>query len=102
MKRFTWQTGLVLTLAATACSIDRVPTGLRSTPPGVGPVVMFDLDHRPLPTLPIPNDLATLADPSSRTGRRINVSLVAPSGMERAAREGFDDMEGWGTFAPIS
>ena len=102
MIRFTWQTGVVLTLAVAACSIDNAPTGLRSTPPGAGPLVMFDLDNRPLPTLPLPNDLATIADPSSRTGRRINVSMVAPSGMERAARAGFNDMEGWGTSAPIS
>lgn len=85
-----------------ACAIDTVPAGLRATPPGDGPVVVFDLSARPLPDIPAPNDVATFADPSSRTGRRIDASLVAPTRIERAAREQFDEMEGWGTFAPVT
>jgi hypothetical protein len=69
---------------------------------GDGPVVVFDPERRPIPEIPFPNDVATFADPTSRTGRRVNVSLVAPTRIERAAREGFDDMEGWGTYAPIA
>src|SRR4029079_8423368 len=41
-------------------------------------------------------------DPTSRTGRRINVSVVAPTRRETIAREGFNSLEGWGTFAPIT
>jgi hypothetical protein len=85
-----------------ACSLDTVPAGYGPTPPGDGPLVVFDLTRRPLPEIPLPNDVATTADPTSRTGRRINVSLLAPSRLERAAREGFVDMEGWGTFQQIS
>src|SRR5438552_13008852 len=85
-----------------ACDVDRAPQPLRATPPGAGATVKWDLAHRPLPTLPIPNDVATFADPTSRTGRRINASLVAPTAMEKSAREGFDAMEGWGTSAPIT
>jgi hypothetical protein len=85
-----------------SCSIDAAPDGLARTKPGDGPTVVFDLAHRPLPDIPVPNDIATFADPSSRTGRRLNVSMVAPTHMERTAREGFDEMEGWGTYAPIA
>jgi hypothetical protein len=85
-----------------ACGVDTAPDGLRATPAGDGPVVKFDVTHRPLPEVPLPNDLATFADPTSRTGRRINVSLVAPTFMERNAREDFTSMEGWGISAPIS
>ena len=85
-----------------ACAIDTIPTGLKDTPPGNGPQIQFDLSHRPLPLAPIPNDIATIADPSSRTGLRINASIVAPTDMEAAAREGIDDQEGWGTFMPIT
>jgi hypothetical protein len=85
-----------------ACGIDTAPDGLRATPAGDGPVVKFDVTHRPLPEVPLPNDLATFADPTSRTGRRINVSLVAPTFMERNAREDFTSMEGWGISSPIS
>src|SRR5205085_12404331 len=42
------------------------------------------------------------ADPTSRTGRRINASQIAPTHSERVARTGFDELEGWGTFAPIA
>jgi hypothetical protein len=84
------------------CGVDTVPEGLRRTPPGDGPRVRFDLVQRPLPEIPLPNDVATFPDPTSRTGRRVDVSLIAPTQMERRAREGFASMEGWGTSAPIS
>jgi hypothetical protein len=91
----------ILALGA-ACGIDTAPDGLRATPAGDGPVVKFDVAHRPLPDVPLPNDVATFADPTSRTGHRINVSLVAPTYMERNARDDFTSMEGWGISAPIS
>lgn len=84
------------------CAIDEAPDGLKRTPPGDGPEVVFDTTHRPLPEIPQPNDIATFADPTSRTGRRINVSLVAPTRLETDARVGFNTLEGWGTFAPIT
>jgi hypothetical protein len=93
---------LVACVALGACSVDTIPSSLGDTPPGGGPTVVFDLLHRPLPDIPAPNDLATVADPTSRTGRRINASLVAPTNMERIARAQFDEMEGWGTTAPIT
>ncbi|MGH7295127.1 MAG: hypothetical protein ACRELB_09350, partial [Polyangiaceae bacterium] len=89
-------------VALVACSADTVPAGLRATPAGSGPWVVFDLMHSPLPDIPQPNDIATFPDPSSRTGRRIEASLVAPTNMEATARAEFDEMEGWGTTAPIT
>src|SRR5688572_10493763 len=87
---------------ASACDVDTIPHGLRQSPDGNGPTVKFDTAHRPLPEVPLPNDVATFADPTSRTGRRINVSLVAPTAMERRAREDFSMIEGWGVNAPIT
>src|SRR6478672_3618833 len=87
-----------VTALSGACGVDTAPDGLRATPPGDGPLVKFDVAHRPLPEVPLPNDLATFADPTSRTGRRINVSLVAPTNMEKIARDGLDELEGWGTY----
>jgi hypothetical protein len=63
---------------------------------------VWDLEAEPLPEIPLPNDVATWPDPSSPTGRRINASILAPSGMERRLRQSFDRLDGWGTFAPIS
>jgi hypothetical protein len=87
---------------AAHCSVARAPEGLRLTPPGTGPTITFDLFHQPLPEIPQPNDVATFPDPTSRTGRRINVSTIAPTEMETLTRIGFGEMEGWGTFAPIT
>lgn len=85
-----------------ACTVDTAPDGARRTPAGDGPLVVFDTTRRPLPEIPQPNDVATFADPTSRTGRRLNVSLIAPTHLEVKAREGFNSLEGWGTFAPIT
>jgi hypothetical protein len=93
---------LVLAGLLASCAVDTAPGGARRTPPGSGPVVVFDTLKRPLPEIPQPNDVATFADPTSRTGRRLNVSLVASTRFERVARAGFDSMEGWGTFSPIT
>src|SRR4051812_33157443 len=91
-----------LAILATSCVMDQSPTGLRRTPSGPGATVRFDLSHKPLPDIPLPNDTATWPDPTSRTGLRVNASLVAPTNMEKSARERFSRLEGWGTFAPIS
>jgi hypothetical protein len=101
MKKYVFAFAAAVAFAA-ACDVDTVPAGLRATPPGDGPVVRFELTHRPLPEIPFPNDLATFADPTSRTGRRINASMVAPTAFERASRQGFDTMEGFGTSSPIA
>lgn len=90
-----------LLLAVPSCD-ESAPDGLRRTPDGPGATVRFDLAHVPLPDIPLPNDTATWPDPTSRTGLRINASLVAPTEIEKDAREQFDQLEGWGTFAPIS
>ena len=82
--------------------MDRAPSPLGLTPSGPGARIRYDLAHRPLPAIPLPNDAATWPDPTSRTGLRINASLVAPTEIETEARERFNQLEGWGTFAPLS
>lgn len=86
---------------ATACSMDTA-SGLKRTPPGAGPSVRFDLAHTPLPDVPIPNDVATWPDPTSRTGLRLNTRMFAPTSIETDAREKLDRMEGWGTYGAIT
>ncbi len=97
--RFAFASAAIVALS-TSCVMDRVPDGVR-TKPGPGPTVRFDLAHKPLPEIPLPNDVATWSDPTSRTGLRVNASLVAPTSIEEKARLQFSKMEGWGTFAPI-
>lgn len=85
-----------------ACDGGGLPEGFFDTPPGTGPRVVWDLTAEPLPEIPLPNDIATWPDPTAPNGRRINASLIAPSGMERRLRQSFDRLDGWGTFAPIT
>jgi hypothetical protein len=67
-----------------------------------GPRVVFDLGERPLPNVPLPNDLATRFDATSPTGRRLNVGLAARTRWESHLREAFDELDGFGVYAPLS
>ena len=66
-----------------------------------GPTVVWDAEAQPLPEVPLPNDAATRLDPSSPTGRRLNISLDATTAYEREIRGEFNKMDGFGTYAPI-
>ena len=61
----------------------------------------MDFEHRPLPDIPLPNDIATRFDATSPTHRRLNVSMVAPTYMEQEVRTLLDTLDGWGVFQPI-
>jgi hypothetical protein len=54
-----------------------------------------------LPEIPFPNNAATRVDPDSPTGRRLNVSLEASTFLESKIRVRFNELDGFGTFAPI-
>lgn len=92
--------GVALTVCV-ACAPPE-PEGLRRSDPSTGAEVRFDIFARPLPDIPLPNDIATRFDPASPTKRRINASMVASSTWETRIREQLDQLDGWGTFAPIS
>lgn len=64
--------------------------------------VKFDFDARPLPEIPLPNDIATRPDDDSRTGRRVNASMIAPTQMEQRTRRLIDGLDGWGLYQPIA
>jgi len=93
---------LAALFAVSACDAGGLPPGWAETPAGRGPRVRWDLEARPLPDIPFPNDVATRPDPTSPTGLRVNASLLAPTGMEERLRARFDDLDGWATFAPIT
>ena len=66
-----------------------------------GPTVNYDFSATPLPEIPLPNDQATRLDPTSPTGRRLNISEDAPTEYERRTRRTFNQLDGFGTFSPI-
>jgi hypothetical protein len=91
---------LTVLLAFTACAGPGAE-GLAPTPDGSGPRVVFDIDRKPLPEVPLPNNMATTLDRTSPTGRRLNVSLKATTLAERELRDKVDRMDGFGLFSPI-
>lgn len=91
-----------LSTGVSACDGGGTPDGWRATPAGNGPRVMWDLFSDTLPLIPLPNDVATWPDPSSPTGRRINASVLVPTRLEGQTRARFDELDGWGTFGPIT
>ncbi len=93
-------TAFVFTLAA--CANGPRSEGLAPTIPTGGPVVVYDIEARPLPEIPLPNNAATRLDPASPTGRWLNVSEQAPTNYERDVRRKFNRMDGFGSFAPIA
>ncbi|MBP7126950.1 hypothetical protein KBD49_11365 [Myxococcota bacterium] len=86
-------------LMSVACGPE--PAGIAPTRPGSGPLVVWDAEARPLPEIPFPNDSATRLDPTSPTGRRVNVALVGSTRLENKIREKANELDGFGTFAPL-
>lgn len=89
-------------LVSCADTFDTRPEGLRLTEPGDGPKVLFDPEARPLPEIPFPNDVATRPDPTSPTGRRVNMPILGETLKESALREKANRLDGFGLFAPIT
>lgn len=77
------------------------PEGLAPAQPA-NVTVEFDLFHRPLPDIPLPNDIATRYDPTSATGRRINASMLAPTQAEERTRRLLDQLDGFSLFGTIT
>jgi len=94
---------LVLALGGVSSCLSEEPGFLGAASQGPGPVVRFDVFHRPFPEIPLPNDFATRFDADSPTGRRLNASILAgPTRWEQETRAQLDRLSGWGTLAPIT
>lgn len=92
----------MLALLLTACLNGPRPEGIAATVQTGGPRVIWDIEARPLPEIPLPNDAATRLDPSTATGRRVNVSEQASTSHEAAVRRQFNRMDGFSTYLPIT
>ena len=97
---------LTVLCLALGCSTALDPSGteqfgLGKNQDGQGPKVVFDVLALPLPEVPLPNDVAPRLDPTSPTGRRLNISPEAPTEYERRARREFNRFDGFGTYGPI-
>jgi len=77
-------------------------SGLALAPQGSGASVVFDIEERPFPNVPLPNDFASRFDATSPTKKRLNASKTASTAWERATRDELARLDGWGTYAPMS
>lgn len=77
-------------------------SGLLLAPEGTGASIVFDIEERPFPNVPLPNDFASRFDAASPTKKRLNASKVASTAWERAIRDELARLDGWGTYAPMS
>lgn len=99
---------LPLAALAAACSALTGPSCTTAQVEGLAPAepstthVKMDFTHRPLPEIPLPNDIATRYDTTSATTRRINASMIAPTTFESGIRERIDSLDGWGVLQPIA
>lgn len=88
-------------LLGLAGCLSQPPEGLHPAQPA-STTVRMDFEHRPLPEIPLPNDIATRYDATSATGRRINASMIAPTALESDIRMRLDQLDGWGLIQPMS
>jgi len=92
---------IILTLSACITGGDGTE-GLTASSPTGGPEIVFDPLADPIPEVPMPIDVITQIDPSSPTGRRINIRAWAPTELERDLRQKLNSLDGFGTIAPIT
>ena len=97
MFRRALTVGIALFIACTGPE----PEGLMPTETGEGPLIRWDTLAKPFPDLPLPNNVATRIDPTSPTGRRINLSLEASTVAESLVRAKANEMDGFGLFSPV-
>ncbi len=93
-----WPAGCAVAVLA-GCG---APEGLRLTPPGDGPRIVHQMDTRPFPDIPFPNDLGTRPDATSPTGRRLNVGVRSDSRLETRVRAQLDTLDGFASYGPIT
>lgn len=89
---------LTVSVSILACGS---PEGLADSQPAKT-TVKFDFFAKPLPEIPLPNDIATRYDETTPTRRRVNASMIAPTGFESKTRAQLDTLDGWGVLQGIA
>ena len=94
---------VISALAALAAGcLSPAPEGIGTGHSGATVTVKMDFFAKPLPEIPLPNDIATRYDPTSATGRRVNASMIAATEFEVSVRSLIDQLDGWGVLQAIT
>lgn len=64
--------------------------------------VVYDLNDKPFPNVPLPTDVATRLDDTSLSGRYVNISKVGVTFVESDTRTRANQLTGFGTYMPIT
>jgi hypothetical protein len=80
---------------------DQDPYDAYENPGGDGPEVLFDTHSEPS-LIPFPNDLLTVEDKSTPTGRRINLPLGGVNEFQGRLRKRYNKLDGFGTGSAIT
>ena len=102
LRTVTIVSTLAAALLGTGCVEENAdPQGLRPSQEMGGARVVFDFDARPLPEVPFPNNIATRVDPTSPTGKRVNISTLAATDLEAGIREQVNKLDGFSVYGSI-
>ena len=91
MKHYIYYSLILLFVVGGFGCFSSEPEAIQNTESATTTVKM-DFYARPLPEIPLPNDLATRYDSTSPTKRRINASLIAPARFESDVRKQIDEI----------
>ena len=78
------------------------PESLAPTPEGDGARIIYAPLQRPDADIPFPNNAATRLDPTSPTGRRLNLTLESPLESESKLRRHLNELDGFSLVGPIT
>ncbi len=98
VRAFLRCTGLLL---LAGCLSDP-PTALGPATGGTGPMVRYEPLAKPDPEVPWPNDLATIVDLTSPTGRRLNTATAVPLEVEANLRRQLNRLDGFSVNGAIT
>lgn len=96
-----WMNRWVVVLLIGGCA-GSPPTGVAPTEVGQGPMVVYEPQTQPEPEVPLPTNAATRIDPTSPTGRRLNLATDSPIEPEAKLRRQLNRLDGFSVVGPVT
>ena len=94
--------GAMTSYITSGCRPSEVPSVLSTEfDPLEGPQITFNPYAKPFALVPFPNDATLRVSAETLTGKSWNVSMIKSTEHERTLRADFNQLEGFGPFAPI-